>query len=232
MRTKYLLIVSVTAIYCSCNNSKPNNETVSKSDTTQVKAPAPKLDELVIVKVIASKYYVPLNSEKSNLIFTINQNLNLQFLNYDGNYEGKVADGKIQFDDKNATKIEFTLKDTVLTLKNGNDVALQFVPAKDKELIIGKWLRQGLSSANFITITKDVFQDDLYGGSGKYTYNGNNNFTVPSFYDGLSNNVVKLTLDSPEKITVSRKLMNGSWEKPTAIRTKRKKMESLNAMFN
>jgi hypothetical protein len=232
MRIKYLLIISVTAICCSCNNSKTNSISVSKNDSTQVKTPAPALDELGIIKTIAGKYYVPVNSEKSNFIFTINQNLNLQFLNYDGNYEGKVADGKIQFDDKDATKIEFTLKDTILTLKNGNDVALQFVPAKDKDLIMGKWLRQGLSGANYITITKDNFQDDLYGGNGKYNSKGNSNFIVPSFYDGLSNNVVKLILDNPQQITVSRKLMNGSWEKPVATRTKRKKMESLNAMFN
>lgn len=241
MKTSVLFSALALMLYSCHSNTAPSNSNTTKNDTASVKTEQPKANVKGIISAIAGKYYIPTNKSKSNLIFTINQNLNLQFLNYNGNYEGKLSDGKIQFDDTKATKIEFILKDSLLTLKNENDVTITFREANTKDLIIGNWCQDIQYDASHIIITKDVYEVDDYwngqykeNGRGKYVYKGDNKFVVTgvSTYGTLiSGNIYQLIFDSPDKFTASCNNV-GNGEKIVSLRTKMKKMASLNTIFN
>src|SRR3954468_20893079 len=123
MKIKFLAF-AISILIGSCTNNNGENKTVPATVTDVPKTEA--ADVKGTIKVIAGKYYVPTDNAKSDLILTINQNLNLQLLNYNGNYEGKIIGGRIQFDDSKATTIEFALKDSLLVLKNENDVTIEF----------------------------------------------------------------------------------------------------------
>ncbi len=224
-------IIFASFIVTSCGGDK--NETPKKNvDTTKTvtKPEKPKSDSKEVIKAISEKYYIPVNEAKSNLIFTVNQNLNFQLLNYKGNFEGKFIDGKVQFDDKNSTMIDFILKGENLILKNQNDVEVEFRVATENEILAGIWYYSlGGTPLRLIIDNKgnwSVPDDPMGTRKGQSKSLGNKKFIIYKYSVGNDANF-KLT-------TMNNGVIYWSDSDATYNHTRSQngKLESLNKIFN
>jgi len=133
-------IIYSSFIFTSCGGNKnESDKTITDSIKTVVNEVKPISDSKTVIKAISEKYYIPVDESKSDLIFTINQNLNFELINYKGSFEGKYINGQVQFDDKNASLIDFALKGENIILKNQNDIEVEFRVATENELLAGTW---------------------------------------------------------------------------------------------
>jgi hypothetical protein len=237
MTTNFIALVSISIILSSCGNKtdKATNESSNTTVTEETKkVEVPKTDEKAVIKAIAGKYYIPTDETKSDLIFFINQNLNLELVNYKGSFEGKYGEGKIHFDDKNATAIEFSLKGENPVLKNDNEVSLEFREATDEELLVGTWYYDLGGSPLRMTFDKAAnwsVPDDPFGTrKGQFKKIGAKKFTVPKYTVGITAN---LSLKSPTSFLLT-------WESggPFGVqklnhkKAQKSKMQSLKQLFN
>lgn len=170
------------------------------------------------------------------LIFTINQNLNLDLINYRGNYEGTYSDNKVQFDDKNATAIEFELKGPNVVLRNKNGIEIEFREATDAELLSGTWyygLDMYKKGARMIFDQNGNWRrpDDIQGTShGSSKNNGNGKYSILHF---MNRNDLPTTLTM---VDGRHFYLNWKWAYGTTkddhVRAQKPKLTSLNQMFN
>ncbi len=228
-------ILFASFIFASCSGGQSeSNKTTGETTKTEVKVEQPKSDSKEVIKTISEKYYIPVNESKSNLIFTINQNLNFNLVNYKGSFEGKYVDGKVQFDDKNTTIINFTLKGENVVLKNQNDVEVEFRVTTENELLAGTWYYSlGGTPLRMIFDNKGNWSvpDDPFGTrKGQFKKTGDKKFTVPKYTVGITAN---LSLNSPTSFLLT-------WESggPFGVqklnhkKAQKSKMQSLNQLFN
>jgi uncharacterized protein involved in high-affinity Fe2+ transport len=219
-------IIFASFIFTSCGGGKNESEnTTSDSTKTEIEVEKPIQDSKDAVKEIAGKYFIPVDESKSDLIFSINQNLNFTLVNYKGNFEGKYVDGKVQFDDKNATMIDFSLKGENVVLKNQNDVEVEFKPATDQELIIGTWYSDFQNAFGF-TFMKNgnwTSKDIIYTRKGTYKYISDKKFELINSYDKSK---MTLVMNDASSATIS------GTETIKHTRVKKGSINSLNQLFN
>ncbi len=233
-----LAIVILTVIQsCSPDANKNQPTDTVKTDTissgSKENEPSNSKD---VIKKISGKYFIPIDDTKNEFVFTINQNLNLELINYKGNYEGKYLDGKVQFDDKNLTEISFSEKGEHLILTNANEISLEFREASKEELLFGTWL-YGLN--DYKKGARMIFNknyswsrpDDMFGTSkGQFKYLSEDKFSIIHFMN-RNDLPATLTLVSPISSTVSWQGSMGP-EADQQIRSQKSKLESINQMFN
>ena len=226
-------IIFASFIFTSCGGGKSKSDkTTADSTKTEVKVEKPKSDSKEAIKAISEKYYIPVNESKSDLIFTINQNLNFELVNYKGSFEGKYVDGKVQFDDKNATIISFSLKGENVILKNQNDVEVEFKQATDQDLIVGTWYYtySGARESCRMIFTKNgswSVPDDPFGTrKGAYKCLGDKKYTVPKYsYD----HTASVTMKGATSFFL---VEANSENKFNHTRAQKGKLQSLNQIFN
>ena len=231
----FIILSVLVSISCK-NQNNESNKTISDSAKTEVKTVIPKSDCKEIIKAIAGKYFIPVDVSKESMIFTINENLNLELVNYKGSYEGAYVDGKVQFNDNSKTIINFSLKGKNVILKNKNDVQIEFREATDADVLPGTWY-YGLdlykAGARMIFDKKGNWNrpDDMMGTShGTYKYKTNKKFTIVHFMNRD---------DLPTTLTmVNAKSLYLTWNsafgviKDKHVRALRGKLQSLNMIFN
>ena len=224
----------------SCHQKVKENEVdkpAVKVAPKEVKIEKPKSQSKETIKAISGKYYIPVDASKSDLLFTINQNLNFELVKFRGSFEGKyVEDGKIKFDDKNATTIDFALKGNNIVLKNQNDVAIEFKEATDDDLLIGTWF-YGLDTykkgARMI-FNKDkswARPDDMMGSShGTYKKTGDKKYSIIHFMN-MDDLPCNLTFTNASTFYLMWDSAMGKI-KDVHTRAKNGKLHSLNLIFN
>jgi hypothetical protein len=186
------------------------------------------------IKTISEKYYIPIVESKSDLIFTINQNLNFSLVNYKGSFEGKYFDGKVQFDDKNSTLIDFVVKGEIVVLKNQNDVEVEFREATDEELLTGTWHYDLGGSPLRMIFDKSgnwSVPDDPFGTrKGQFKKIAPKKFTIPKYTVGIT---ATLTLNSPTSfILIWESGGPFGQQKLNHKKAQKSKQQSLNQIFN
>ena len=227
-----LAIVTLTTA-CNTGETVTVAEEMAAMEPEVVAEPVvPKVDTKEVIKQISGKYWIPVDETKSNLIFTINQNLNLEFINYRGSFEGRYEDTKVFFDDKNNSSLEFRLVDEHLVLKNINDVELEFREATEEEVLAGTWTYSlGGTPLRFVVDANGNWSvpDDPFGTrKGKMSKTGPGTFSVPKYVVGITAN---LKMKSHKNSSLSWKGALGQ-EVLALNKTQKGKMESLNAAFN
>lgn len=226
-------ILFASVIFTNCGGGKSESDKTS-ADSTKIKGKDenPKSDSKEAIKAISEKYYIPVDESKSDLIFTINQNLNFSLLNYKGSFEGKYVEGKVQFDDKNTTLIDFALKGENVVLKNQNDVAVEFRVATENEILSGTWAYiydYATRSCHIVFDTKgnwSITDDPAYGTRKGHSKSlGNRKFNVIK-YSGSDANF-KLT-------DINNGLIYWTDSDVTYkhTRSQKGKLQSLNQIFN
>ena len=222
-------IIFASVIFTSCGGGKSESvKSTTDSTKTEAKVEKPKSDSKDAIKAISEKYYIPVDESKSDLIFSINQNLNFKLVNYKGSFEGKYVDGKVQFDDKNATIINFTLKGENVVLKNQNDVEVEFKEATDEELLVGTWYYNlgGESSCRRIFSKNGNWNmpDDPFGTThGTYKKIGERKFSIKVSPPGYSSGNGTFSLNSPTSFFLLS--LNHS-------KAQKSMLKSLNQIFN
>ena len=224
----------------SCNQKVKENEVEKPAVNVapkEVKIEKIKSQSKEVIKAISGKYYIPVDASKSDLLFTINQNLNFELVKFRGSFEGKyVEDGKIKFDDKNATTIDFALKGNNIVLKNQNDLAIEFKEATDDDLLVGTWV-YGVD--DYKKGARMIFNknkswarpDDMMGSShGTYKRTGNKKYSIIHFMN---------MTDLPCNLTfINASTFYLMWDsamgkiKDVHTRSKNGKLHSLNLIFN
>jgi len=224
-------IIFASFIFTSCGGGKnESDKTNADSTKTEVKVEKPKSESKEAIKAISEKYYIPVDETKSDLIFTINQNLNFSLINYKGSFEGKYVDGKVQFDDKNTTLIDFALKGENIVLKNQNDVEVEFRVATENELLAGTWYYSlGGTPLPLIIDSKgnwSVPKDPMGTRKGQSKSLGDKKFIIYKYSVGENANF-KLT-------NINNGLIYWSDSDVTYkhSRSQKGKLESLNQIFN
>jgi hypothetical protein len=228
-------IIYSSFIFTSCGGNKnESDKTITDSIKTVVNEVKPISDSKTVIKAISEKYYIPVDESKSDLIFTINQNLNLELINYKGSFEGKYIDGKVQFDDKNTTLIDFALKGENIILKNQNDIEVEYRVATENELLAGIWYYSlGGTPLRMIFDKKDSWSvpDDPFGTSkGQYKSKGNNTFSILHFMN-RNDLPATLTMKDANSFLLTWQGSMGA-EKLKHTRSQKGKLQSLNQIFN
>lgn len=224
-------IIFALFILNSCGGGKKESDkTIVDGSKTEDIVEIQKSDSKEAIKAISEKFYIPVNDSKSDLIFTINQNLNFELINYKGSFEGKYVEGKVQFDDKNATVIDFALKGDNIVLKNQNDVEFEFRLATENELLAGTWYYSlGGNPLRMIIDEKgnwSVPDDPLGTRKGQFKSLGDRKFIIYKYSVGENANF-KLT-------TMNNGLIYWSDSDVTYkhTRSRKEKLNSLNQIFN
>ncbi len=235
--TVFGAIFFASSVFTSCGGSKtksnqPNSDTIKNEGTVE----KPKSDSKETIRVISEKFYIPLDESKANYIFTINQNLNLQLLNYKSSFEGKYVDGKIQFDDKNATTIDFKQKGENLILKNQNDIEVEFRLASENEILSGTWIYKLPPSTYSFPMIFDKkgnwnCPDDVFGPTrGQYKSKGNRKYSI-IHYNNNDDLQATLTVNTPITFILNYQSAIGT-ENVVHTRSQKAKLQSLNQIFN
>lgn len=240
MRLSFLSVVLFSA---SCGNHDIPAEQLVGQSSEASKEPSSgpvgqetRPDCRETIKAIAGKHFIPVDESKSDLLFTLNQNLNLELINYGGSYEGTYTDNLIQFDDKNATVIGFELKGSNVVLRNKNGIEIEFREATDADLLSGTWY-YGLdlykNGARMIFDKSGNWKrpDDMMGSShGSSKNKGEGKFSILHFMNRD---------DLPTTLTmVDGRHFYLNWDnafgttRDDHVRAQKSKPSSLNQIFN
>ena len=232
-------IIFAIVIFTNCGGSKSKSDKkVADSTKSEVKGNKLKSDSKEAIKTISEKYYIPVNESKSDLIFTINQNLNFELVNYKESFEGKYVDGKVQFDDKNSTIIDFLLKGKNIVLKNQNDVEVEFREATDNDLLAGTWsyrTSNGLRGEYCMKFdNKGNWIEYEFGLKGQYKNNGNRKFSIHNCnLEGENVKTANVNIKNVNNILITWTTSYGNNPMDLSqTRPKKAQLQSLNQIFN
>jgi hypothetical protein len=229
-------IIFASVIFTSCGGGKSESDKIT-TDSTKVKIEKTESNSKDVIKAISEKYYIPVNESKTDFIFTINQNLNFELVNYKGSYEGKYIDGKIQFDDKNASIIDFSLKGENIILKNQNDVEVEFKQANDEDLLSYTW--SYIYEYPSKNVACKIIIDNkgnwncprpLWSAKGKYKKLGDKKYSLPKYSDQETGTLIMHNAKSCSITWVDT--FNEVTKKHNLSRIQKNKLESLNQIFN
>lgn len=238
---RFSILLAVLLITSCGNHDIPAEHEGIPSDASEAPSSGPVAEETKsdckeTIKTIAGKHFIPTDESKSDLIFTINQNLNFELINYRGSFEGTYADNKVLFDDKNATALEFELKGPNVVLRNKNGLEIEFREATGSDLLPGTWY-YGLDTykkgARMIFDKNGNWRrpDDMMGSShGSSKNKGNGTFSILHFMNRD---------DLPTTLTmVDGRHFYLNWEnafgttRDDHVRSQKSKPSSLNQIFN
>jgi hypothetical protein len=169
----------------SAAQNQPNGLNAISEVKSEAKSNEVENSSVEVIERIAGKSLIPTDRSQRDKLFTISKNLTLELVCYKGKFEGRYSGGKVQFDDKNKSILDFKMNNDNIVVTNQNGVSIECMVAEESDLLSGVWYSDFANAFGFSFSSDGTWteKDIIYTKKGTYKKIGPNSFELTNTYD-------------------------------------------------